>query len=89
MLQLVVWIDAVAEGLEKPLAVNRRMNIKTFQTPKDAFEWLEHTPNKSDETNHNFTDAFCAARNKNALAAKFELITVAASVAPGITVSPV
>ena len=26
------------------VAVNRGMNIKVFETPEEAFEWLEHTP---------------------------------------------
>jgi hypothetical protein len=33
------------------VAVNRGMNIKTFETSEEAFEWLEHTPNKSDAVN--------------------------------------
>jgi hypothetical protein len=30
------------------VAVNRGMNIKVLENPEAAFEWLEHTPNKSD-----------------------------------------
>lgn len=31
------------------VAVNRGMSVKTFETPADALEWLEHTPaNKPD-----------------------------------------
>ena len=32
------------------VAVNRGMNVKTFETPEEAFEWLERPPaNKSDD----------------------------------------
>ena len=30
------------------VAVNRGMNLKIFQSPTDALEWLEHTPKKSE-----------------------------------------
>jgi hypothetical protein len=30
------------------VGVNRGMNLKTFENPEEAFEWLECTPNKSD-----------------------------------------
>ena len=29
-------------------AVNRGMDVKTFEIPEEAFEWLERAPNKSD-----------------------------------------
>ena len=33
------------------VARNRGMNVMIFETPKDAFEWLEHTPaNKPGDT---------------------------------------